>query len=286
MAGRGALTGGSGRWSTVGRDADSGRTESHPHRAGPRAQAAAAARRRRRCSRRTATRTPGSPTSAPRPASRRASSTGTSRPRSRLFAELVRTHADAAAPGAGGGDGRRRRSRHPDPPGHRGERACSWPSTARTSRCSTSSAPTTRSPSVLRDGSDVYADDVVKLVREAQAAGARPRRRSPPLRDGRPRRGVVVQPRPPQRAPRHRRRRARHVRRRLGRPRPLPLTRSATTTYSGARISVASRSGRSMSTVCVGRPQSHHLLRSPEAPDQEHRKTVCGHCVTRTRSVA
>ena len=117
-------------------------------------------------------------------------------------------HAPAAAPGPGGGDGRRRRSGHAHPPGHRGERACSWPSTARTSPCSTSSAPTTPWPSVLREGSDVYADDVDQAG--PRGAGGRPRRRrrSAALRHRRAGRGVVVQPRAAQRAPRHRRRRA------------------------------------------------------------------------------
>ena len=125
--------------------------------------------------------------------------------------------APAAAPGAGRGDGPRRR------PGR--------PASARAPRPACVFMAEHRSyfalldveraddevAGVLREGSDVYADDVVRLV--ARGAGgwawcptATPRA----VRHRRARRGVVVQPRPARRAARHRRRRAGRLRRRLG----------------------------------------------------------------------
>ena len=134
------------------------------------AQAAAARPRRRRCSPSAATPTPGSSTSAPPPASPRASSTGTSRTRKPSSPSSSATMRLRLRRAQARGHRSRRRPADPHPPGHRGVACGSWPSTAPSSRCSTSSAATPTLAEVLREGSDVYAADVVRLISEAQAA--------------------------------------------------------------------------------------------------------------------
>ena len=81
---------------------------------------------------------------------------------------------------------------------------------------------------VLRDGSDVYAADVVRLIIEAQADGT-VAPGDPQLHAvGRARSGLLVQPRAAQRRRRCRCRHARRGRRRLGGRRPhRPLTAQA-----------------------------------------------------------
>ena len=136
--------------------------------------------RPRSCSPRPATTRPASPTSAPRPASPRACSTGTSRPRSRCSpswcarcaSELRRAQAAAMDP-------RRRCAR---PASARAARpACgSWPSTAPYFALLDVERRDAALAEVLREGSDVYAADVVRLVR--RGAGRRAgRRRRPAL---------------------------------------------------------------------------------------------------------